>query len=286
MYNQGQYNTTQFNQIPVVFLDDLTTDDVRFNTFGFSQGGKIVLDQPVYDKPAKLVVGSYKKPLEDGYGENSQYMGIKKIELKGIIKVDSQTELEAMIDEINDELNVSFGNLDIKRADGSYRRFKAKASGIKDFRDKHFHTEWCDFSVDFEVFDGFGKDLSVTSSGQAVSTLAFDGSHICSTIGKKLRTPMDIIIAVNGATNITACNIKNNTTGDEIEFNVTLIAGDFLYLTTSETECYKVSGGVRTDIKPRGRYPILAKGSNNYTITFTGDAIDYNLTVKHINLYL
>lgn len=286
MLNKGLLNTTLLNNIPVAFIDDLTTDAVRFNTFGFYQDGKIIIDQPQYDEPANLIIDSYKKPLSDGFGQNSQYMGIKKIRLKGILKEDDSQTLEALIDQINDELNVDFGNLDIKRADGSYRRFKAKAVKTSGLRDKHYHDYWCDFTIDFDVYDGYGQDIDVTSSGNAVSSLSFSGTHICDTVGKKIKTPADFIIAVSAGSGITKCNIKNETTGDEIEFDVSVVAGDFIYVTGSETECYKLSSGTKTPIKPRGRYITLAKGENNYTITFTGTSVSYENTVKHINLYV
>ncbi len=286
MYNQPLYNVNLYNASSILVAGSASDDDVKFGGFGFYQRGKVIIDQPQYDRPAQLIINKYKNPNSDGFGQNSQYQGIKKIIIRGILKTNNQQELETLIDELNNELNVSFGYLDIKRADGLYRRFKAKPVTTTGLRTKHYHVDWCDFSINFEIYDGMGMDTAPISIGTSINTLKFDGSVNCGTVGKSIRTPADITIVTSAATNITKCNIKNLTSGDEIEFRVSLTAGDFLVVSSTEKECYKMSAGQRTNIKPKGRYITLQQGINNYNITFTGTDISYQKTMKYTNLYI
>jgi len=285
MYNLATFNTTQYNGNYFPSLGDLVTDATRFNNLGLSNS-KVLSNIPQYDKPANLVVDSYKKPGRNGFGSNSQTMGIKNIKIRGTLVTESQLELEELIDQINDELNVEFGNLDIKRADGTYRRYVSKASGIQQFRDEHYHLGWCPFEIDFEVYDGVGMALTESSSGALVDELVYNGNHVCRTIGKNIETPSVFIFAIKSADSVSKLTIKNNATGDEIDINTSFLPGDFLYVDGINLVCYKISAGVRTDLKPVGRYITLAKGENPYLVTTVGTSISTVVTVKHIDLFV
>ena len=284
MYNQGLYNTTTYNGIPIANSGGLVDSDIRFNNLAL-QSSNIILNQPKYDKPANFITDKYKYPQKDGYGQNTKYLGIKTITLNGIIKTDSSVELEDLIDLVNNELNGS-GNLDIKRADGTYRRFVVDSVDVGDFRGESYHKTWCEFNAVFNINKGMGEDTLMSSSGAVVEDLVYNGVQTCNTVGRDVKTPLNFVLAVDSASDVTKINIKNNTNDNEIELVTALSAGDLLFIDADNLECYKVSGGIKTRIVPRGRYIKMEIGANNYTITVTGTSIKYTLTAKHTNLYV
>ena len=290
MLDTGLLNFTLYNANPIPFVSTDSTDSIRFDGFGLqhcNETEKIVMDQPQYDIPANRVTDSFKKPRADGFGENTDYRGIKKIRLRGTLVVQTNEQLERLIDSINNQLDVPEGNLDILRADGlTYRRWYCKPQIKTGFRDKNYHIVWCPIEIDFDVLKSYGQDINYVSSGKVIKYLEITETQLNSSVGKTIKAPAVFVMIINEATNVSKVNIENISTGRQVEVDVSLKAGDILVFDSERYEIFNLSGGSRQKLKSRGDFLTFKQGQNSYKISVTGDSIRYTLTAKHINLYV
>ncbi len=278
MFNKGLLNTTLLNEIPIVSMGGLPDVPIRFEDLSL-QNTQIVMNTPIYDRSPNRLFQTENRPNRHGRLVLSDYWDVHEIVLRGTLIADSRTELDALIDSMKKMLKIQNGNLDIQRGDGSRRRFKATCTEMDFQRQENYHIAWCPVELRFQCLTPFGTDTDYTSNFHSVSLLNFLESQTNS--GTADASPQFILI-VSSATDVTKINVKNDTTGQEIEITASISAGDVIVI-DSETLSVKKNS---TPIDFDGDFLTFEEGVNSYSITVTGTAISYALTVAHLNSYL
>ncbi len=278
MLNKGLLNTTLLNDIPEIASGGLPDEALRFESLGL-QNAQIVMNTPIYDRSPSRLFETERRPNRHGRLVVSDYWDVNEITLRGTLITESQTELEELIDTMKKTLKIQGGNLDIQRGDGTRRRFKATCQEMDFQRTENYHIAWCPLELRFQCITPFGTDTGYSSNFHSVSSLNFSESQTNS--GTAQASPQFILI-VSSATDVTKINVKNDTTGEEIEITTSVLNGDVIVI-DSETLTVKKNS---TPIDFDGDFLTFNEGVNSYSITVTGTAISYALTVAHLNSYL
>lgn len=278
MLNKGLCNTTLLNDIPMPSTGGLPDESIRFEDLGL-QNAQIKLNTPIYDRAPSRLFETERRPNRHGRLVLSDYWDVNDIVLRGTLITDSQTELDTLIDTMKKTLKIQEGNLDILRGDASRRRFKATCVEMDFQRTENFHITWCPIELRFQCLTPFGIDTNYTSNLHSISNLNFSESQ--TNIGTAEAKPQFILI-VTSATDVTSINLKNDTTDQEIEFTTSLSDGDVIIIDSENLTVLKNSVPLDFD----GDFPVIEVGVNSFSITVTGTAIEYALTVAHLNSYL
>ncbi len=278
MLNKGLLNTTLLNDIPKASTGGLPDEAIRFESLGL-QNAQIKLNTPIYDRSPSRLFETERRPNRHGRLVLSDYWDVNDIVLRGTLITDSQTELDALIDTMKKTLKIQGGYLDIQRGDGSRRRFKTTCREMDFQRTENFHIAWCPLELRFQCLTPFGTDTGYTSNFHSVSGLTFSESQTNS--GTAEASPQFILI-VTSASGVTKINVKNDTTGQEIELTTSVSDGDVIVIDSEALTARKNSTALDFD----GDFPTFEVGVNSYSITVTGTAISYALTIAHLNSYL
>jgi len=272
LFNVGLYNGN-FNLGAVL----TSTEDISFNGYGLQNSNILTssIDIEQIDRDFQTVA----VPNGNGQILNSDYWRGKEIKISGTLLADSRESLEALVFNFKKELSIQSKNFDRVMGDGSKRRFICTATKINVDASQHWAITRATFSVTFTVLVPFGQNTAYTAKSSTVSDLIF--SEILENDGNADGSPVWILI-VTSATDVTAINIKNNTTDEEIEITESISAGEVIII-DSENKEVTVDG---TEIDFDGQFPILDPESNSYTITVTGTDIEYELTAKNLSKYL
>lgn len=251
----------------------------RFGAFLLDSAG-VVASRIVQDSMPDRDFRTFDVPRNDGGGAIGSYWRNKKILIYGVIKKDTNAELEAKIDEMKKYLATQEGNLDIM-VNNVARRYVAtltNASNIFSER-KHFHVSYCPFSLEFLCLNPFGQSLNYQADTFEETSLAYSDE-----VNNAGTAKAKAVVSVNfsSADTVTVVNWKNTLTGDEIEVSTTFSAGDILEFNT-EKKSVTLNG---TAIDFDGVFPELEPGLNSFTLTITGTSATYSLTIKHKTPFL
>jgi len=274
LYNEKRYNGNTLADEAGVG----STEDIVFSTYGMQNDNICVSSVNIERSPVRDFL-TVKSPRAHGRIISSNFWDFKRVTLTGMFIAATQTALDDLIDLTKKSIQEESGNLDIKRADGTYRRFIATATDIDVQRDEHFDITACPFQITFECLVPFGQDVAFTSAGFSTSALVFTENE--DNEGTAEAQPIFIMV-VNAASGITAINLSNNTTSQELEITTSISAGQVIKF-DSENKQVLINGSVQ---EYDGTFPHLDTGSNNYTITSTGTSIQYELTLKYKKFYL
>ncbi len=278
MLNKGLLNTTLLNEIPIVSMGGLPDVPIRFEGLSL-QNTQIVMNTPIYDRSPNRLFQTENRPNRHRRLVLSDYWDVHEIVLRGTLVTNARAELDELIDAMKQTLKTQNGNLDIQRGDGSRRRYKATCTDMDFQRQENYHITWCPVELRFMCLTPFGTDTNYTSNLHSVDMLSFSESQ--TNIGTAEAKPQFVII-VTSATDVTALNLKNDTTGQEIELTTAISDGDVIIIDSESLTVKKNATSIDFD----GDFPVFDVGVNSFSVTVTGTSISYVLTVAHLNSYL
>lgn len=279
MYNGFPYNSTVYNGLG--FVGELAVaDSIVFNGYGL-QNDSIVTQILIQDSTPERDFQTSAIPRDDGQIITGDFWRKKVIKIEGFIRKTTGPELNAELDIMKKALAVPESILDIT-IDGVVRRYIATLiNGGNMFSDRlGYHISLCPFTLEFESEEPFGKSINYNSIGFLARTDLIFNEEVTNS-GTVHAKPV-VIVNLTAATSVVALSFKNNTTGEEIKVTQALNAGDYVRFDSEQTEV--VVNGVIVDYL--GSFPSLDTGANSFTITVTGGAVTYDLTVKHKTPYL
>jgi phage-related protein len=198
----------------------------------------------------------------------------KIIEVRGILKGDSQTDLEQKIDTFTELISRTAKNLDIGYAGGT-RRYIATAINPDDAFDRdHFHISYVPYVIHFLVPSGLGKDITETQNAYADIT-AWHYENTVTITGSYPAKPK-IIIDFNTAGTCDSIQFTNTTTNTQI--TISKDTGDFsngdILLIDCEKRKVTLNGA---DYDFDGIFPRFVVGTNNFQIDFFGASVTQDL---------
>lgn len=277
IFNTFPYNTRPFNGLLAqdgVFSSEL----VVFNSYELALTNGILI-QDINESGHVRQINRTDIARDDGFIHDSDYLREKIIPIRGLIKKDTQVELEAFLDTFKQKLYASQGNLDITRTGMTGRRYIATLMNMdKVFqRREKYHITICPF--DLEFLCKFGHDRTYTLEAKQIITSP--DTHTFDNDGSFTARPI-IIVVFNAASSITQLNVKNDTNSDEMQIVRTWSAGDSLVI-DGENYTVEVNG---TAVDFSGVFPKLDVGSNTLRYTVTGSSFDAMFTVKFKQRYL
>ena len=277
MYNAPLYNGELYNGNFNLGGVLTSLEDISFNGYGLQNSNIITSNIDIEDIERDFQTVS----VPNGHGQilNSDFWRSKRITISGVLTHSSRAELESLIFNFKKALSAQQKNFDRVMGNGIKRRWICTATKIDVDASQHYAITRATFSVSFDVLVPFGQNTSFTGESHTVSDLIF--SELMENSGNAPGDPIWILV-ISSATDITAINIKNNTTGEEIEITETIVASDVLIFDSTE----KTVTQNGTEIDFDGQFPILDPESNSYTITATGTDIEYELTAKNLDKFL
>lgn len=213
-------------------------------------------------------------PLANGMHINSLYERAKIIKSTHFINQIDNVALESFIDLLKYKLATREGYLYITR-NGETRRYFAtlrNTAGILD--DRHpYDINVSPLVLEWICHEGFGEDIIYSSGARSVTVSP--ETQIVNNMGTADAKPT-VIIAFNSATSVTVLKIGNDTTGEEIQYTGSLIAGDTIVF-NAETLQVTLNG---TPVTFEGSMLSLAKGFNTIRYTITGSSFNVSATVQ------
>lgn len=279
MFNSFVYNSTNYCALALV-SGAAGGDNIIFNDYSL-QSADVVSQILLQDSTPDRDFGTSAVPRGDGQIINGDFWRKKNIQVSGVIHKTTNALLEAELDAMKKALAVSEGVLDIKVA-GVVRRYLATlVDGHNMFNQrKNYHVTFCPFQVEFQSCEPFGKSVSYNATSFLAESVLVLNEQV-NNDGTTHAKPV-VILNFTAVNTVVAVSFKNNTTGEEIKITKALTVGDYLKFDSEEMQV--TVNGVVQDYT--GAFPLLATGSNLFTITVTATSCTYDLTVKHKTPYL
>jgi len=152
MFNQSPYNQQAYNYDELSAIDSIT-DSIIFNWF-WLQNANIVTAFKDDEWFPDIDLTTFQNPVVDGWWILNRRYSKKVIKLKWVLKHNSASELQTLID--NFKLNCSAVEwfLDIK-TNWIYRRTKATVVSSKVFDKRHFDITRTPYELTFETVEPF-----------------------------------------------------------------------------------------------------------------------------------
>lgn len=150
-------NTNTINSVPfnvwTPFASDLVTDDIIFNWFGFQNANVVTSFKDDQNFP-EISLQTFQNPIIDGGWILNRRFSSKDITLKGVLKTNTASEMEALIDTFKLKTSEVEGYLDIK-IDWTYRRTKATCVKNDVFKRQNHDITRCPFEITFRTVEPF-----------------------------------------------------------------------------------------------------------------------------------
>lgn len=282
MFDSFNFNTTNYNVLALA-PDAEASSSLIFNGYDL-QSTDVITSILIQDNAPDRAFDTSPIPRGDGEIIVGDYWRRKVVKVKGIIKKGTAALLDAEIDAMKKALRVPEGILDIKvpHNDGTVRRYQATLTNGNSMFDERqsYHVTFCPFTAEFTTVEPFGHSVLYDSASFLGTTdLVFDEQ--VDNLGTVRAKPV-IILNVISASSVVAISFKNNTTGEEIKLTNSVVAGDYVKFDSEEMQV--TINGTVYDFT--GAFPTLETGANSITITVTGSACTYDLTIKHKTPYL
>ena len=278
-YGTFQYDANQYNgaiSSAVSYLTDL----VVYNGFSLSDGVNAYVQNIEESMPAVEIIGGSAARDHGGYVVGSYYRK-KVITVRGMVTRSTALLLEAYLDTVRQNLAGNQGTLDITR-NGVVRRYVATPIGTENLfsERKYYHVTWCPFQIQFECRTPFATDRAYAAT--TLTTGVSPTTHSVYNAGTYLARPV-ITLIFNAASSVTAVNVNNQTTGEQIEYDpVSLAAGDAVVFDAEQMKMTH-NGAVK---KYSGTFPHLAVGTNSVLYTVTGTSFNLTATILWKGAYL
>lgn len=207
---------------------------------------------------------------------------VKLIQVSGIAKAATAADLENLLDEMKANLIGLEGNLDYVNPAGVEKRHVATlVNGESVFeRREGWNITICPFDLTFACYDPFGKSFGYNAEA-LFSQTDLEVDDIINVSGT-YEAKAVLLFLVNSATAITGVSFTNNDRSESMVITTPLVAGDIIKIDT-EQKTVKLNDVM---IDYDGVFPIFNVGKNSYNVTFSGSAIDWDLTLKYKSTYL
>ena len=211
--------------------------------------------------------------LDDGEVLVSDRLGIKEIQLTGIITGSSQDDLESKIDAFKELMSRPEKNLDVEW-NGSTRRYVATCKRGVDFDRDHFHLNFCPWTAVMVVFSGEGKETTTTKAlDEEVLVTTNPVSKAFTISGSKPPKPIFTIQGQNFSAQHKGIEIKDTDTGEKIVHTRNMVWGstDSIVvncLTKTVTDNLAFAAQRLGDFY--GVFPKMKIGTNTIQITLGG----------------
>lgn len=206
----------------------------------------------------------------------------KAITLGGVIKGDSQTDLDNRIDSFKAYFNGKDKNLDIDYA-GTTRRYIATANAIQITRQQK--ALWASFTVTIVCSQPFGRNITPTTalsaSGRTDDTYDTDTHTFVGTA--PLQLPV-VTITLTALTGGTAKDVifGNVLTGQQITVNRTWVANDVLVI---DNVLRKVMVN-DVEVAFTGAFPDFLPGLGTFYYNDTLTTRTFDIEIEYYPLYL
>ena len=211
------------------------------------------------------IVNSLKLARQDGEVIIDDTMGVKYIDIQGILIGSSQSDLETKIDAFKELIARKDKNLDIDWAGGT-RRYVCRSISHSIDRD-HYNISYVPYTIRFLVPTGYGQDTAETTAlNKSAITATTDSETItfAGSVTPKLRHK--VIVDVRG--NADVIRIENTVSGDYIEVDIDgFVTTDYLEI-DEVAQTVKKNGS--TNLSYRGKFPSVTPGSNTLLMTIYG----------------
>lgn len=275
-YNHNLFNVGTFNGLYGVVPVVADLSEVSFAGYALDAGDLMVTEIDHDGMPARDR-DTFSLPRTDGGGSLGDYWRGKKVTINGYIQATTRDALEAKIDEFKQYMATENGDLRLVVA-GAVRVYKGTVKNYDSMLQRRFyHQTFIPFRLEFDcsVPDGYGRAESYTANEFNDKTdLIFTEEVIH--VGSAKARPV-VRVNISAATTLTSIKFKNNTTGQEITALATYAPGDLLEF-DSENMTVKING---TEVDFTGQFPLLAPGTNNFTLTLTATSATFSLTINH-----
>jgi len=279
MYNNNQYNDELYNGNNGLVIEAVSGDRISFNGFSLINGTTVVASDFYVENLERDLIFS---PIPRGNGQifNSSFWRKKEIRITGWLTTDTEQELEDLIFEFKKELSAPEGRLEFIRADGTRVRYIATLTNDDPVaRGKHYEVTTTQFNLRLECSTPFGQAVLPTSIGLIVSDLVSSGSFFNE---GNAEAKTDVILIVNAADTVTKVSFANTTTGEQIEMETPITAGDVIKFDSTNSQV--LLNNVAQDFS--GTFLDAKVGNNNYTLTATGASVELEMTIKTAKNFL
>ena len=278
MLNTQILNTTPLNQRRGVNPPaSITGVDFR-KLINFENLGFIISSENV-DNGSEIELNSVNLPAIDGEALLSSNFRKKVLNFTGYVKSTNQSNLREKLENIKKTFFQKNAILDYAWPNSNRTvRYIVNLSNPDSFIEErqHWQNNKVDLSIEFEVYDGFGKSLSL--SNLQFFNLSEGTTNYVILNGGVLTTPLGVGIIINSGT-ATKFEIKNNENNQKITIEEPLIAGDVLFIDEENLQIYL--NNVLVDFEINGMFPLrLETFQNNIEIIATGTSLNFNLTFR------
>jgi hypothetical protein len=225
-YNSTPYNTSPYNG-NLYSSESFLTDLAVFEGFSLADGVNTYIRRIINPGPMREII-SGNIPRDDGQYVNNEFFRNRDITIEGWIKADTAAEFNQLIDTFKTSLREQEGILDITETGLNARRYTASLANYHEMlnaRD-YYHITFLPFVARFYC-KPFGYDRDYTSDETDLTASGGQTVVYSGTIQGKA------IISLNfsAASGITNINIRNEDTGEEIQYSPSSIAaGDIVVL--------------------------------------------------------
>ena len=278
IFNSSLFNASLFNGEPIAGVTP--PDDIVFNGYGL-QNSEIISSLADHDSAARREIRKNRNPREDGMKIETDNYRAKVLSVRGVILKSTVALLEDEIDQMKKYLSAQNGQLEIRAASGLKRIWDANVINFDSIfsRDSGDITR-APYSIRFECLESFGRSEDRQIESATAVTSATKNYELWN--GGSYKTKPIFTIAFDAASAVSKVNIKNNTTGKEIEITRTFAASELLEVNGETKEVTVDSSAVDFD----GFFFDLETGANSITITLTSTSHSYTLSSKFYKNYL
>lgn len=246
------------------------------------QDSEIITNLFDRDNPASKKLVTEEIPRRSGKVVLSDFYSEKIIQLDAVVEAESRSAMDLKLRAMKNALKKTNGWLQFMDA-GENMIVKCTWTNRTAFnRARYYGNTFCVVTLEFEAVDPpFIQSLDFVSQSFFGVTLLNYIEDITVEGNVDEMQPV-AIMNVTAADSITNVQFENSTTGQAINVDVSLTAGDILKFDAQTRKVYKNG----TKINFNGDFPDLHNGTNSTKIVVTGTSITYDLTLKYKNFYL
>ncbi len=231
-----------------------------------------------HDTPPQNEVTVFNLSRERGSIIVTNRFGSKELNITLRISGSSQTDLESKLDTFKELMGRQAKNLDVDYA-GGVRRFVATPI-FPNIKKQYYNITFVEVDIKFIIPNGIGTDVSATTATLATGNTALTLSSSFNIVGSTEPKNSQIAMHINSCTSIAQIHLQVGA--EKILLSKVFVAGDDI-LFDFENKKITVEGVI---FDYAGFIPTLDVGTNNFTVTVIGTAINYDLSLSYNKTYL
>lgn len=269
LYNGGMFSGVSYS-----------TDRVVFDSFSLSDGTSMICTDIVDSGPTREIIGG-KIPRGDGEYVTAAYFRERKITASGWCKAASAAALDTLLDTIRKSLRNREANLDITDAAGTARRFVATCTNYDQmFAGRSgYDITICPWVAEFTCKVPFGYSRNY---GSSFLTINASPTTMAANPGGDYKAYPVVTLTFTAASSVTAIDINNVTTGDDISYSGSVAAND-IFIFDGEKKTVTKNG---TAVDFSGSFITLEPQGNSVVFTITATSFSASTTIAYKTVYL